>query len=93
MSLPQDVIDKIAMDAIILHRDDSGWRDLHRILKGRLFIKKTDNVFSPEIRFERVQRVDSFYSEDKPMYTWTRPHQRLQNLYVYGNPFPSYSFC
>lgn len=92
MSLPTEIVDKITRDAVVLSMYDLGWQPVHDMIKKCLFVKRTGNIFSPEIRFERAQRVDSFYCEKKPIYTWTRPHERLSNLYVYGNPFEGYSF-
>lgn len=91
MSLPEELVDRITTDAVLLTLYDLNWRPVHEMIKRCLFVKKTNYIFSPEIEFETVRRVESFFSEQVPIYTWTKPHERLNNLYVYGNPF-GYSF-
>ena len=92
MSLPQELVERITTDAAVLTLYELGWKPIHKMIKSCLFVKRTDNIFSPEVEFETVRRVDSFFSERTPIYTWTKPHERLSNLYVYGNPFEGYSF-
>lgn len=92
MSLPTEIVDKNTKDAIVLSMYDLGWQPVHDMIRNCLFIKRTDNIFSPEIRFERAQSVDSFYCEKKLIYTWFRPHERLSKMYMYDNPFEGYSF-
>lgn len=92
MNIPIEIVDRISTDAVVLRRNDLGWRSVHESIRHGLFVKRTDHIFSPEMGYHSIKRVDSFFCEDRPMYTWTRRHERLGNLYIYGNPFPRYEF-
>lgn len=92
MSLPLELVERITADAMVLRLYELGWQPIHEIIREGLFVKRTDNIFSPEMRFEYIRRVDTFFSERKPIYTWTKPQERLSNLYVYGSPIEGYSF-
>jgi len=69
MSLPTEIVDKHTKDAIVISMYDIWWQPVHDMIRNCLFVKRTDNIFSPEIRFERAQRVVSFYCEKKYIYT------------------------
>jgi len=73
------------------------WIDIHNFINMNrsLFLKKTNTqLFDNEIQFHSIIRTNSFYSENKKIYTWTKRSNLFQNtaFYVYGNPWPSYDF-
>jgi hypothetical protein len=52
-----------------------------------LILKQTQYT---TIDYEFVDRVDSFYMENNRKFVWLK--QWRSNIYIYGNPFSSYSF-
>ena len=61
------------------------------INKGIFFLKKTNNIYNSSFDYNNsIIRTESFYSEEKPIYTWQK--KGYGSLYIYGNPYPSYDF-
>ena len=60
------------------------------IIKSPLALKKTTHVFPETTKYSIIMRVDSFYLEDEKKFVWMTPWKG--NVYIYGNPFPSYNF-
>jgi hypothetical protein len=61
------------------------------IKNNTLFVKKTNNIYNKDYTFNKnLIRTEHFYSEDKKIYTWQKKYNNY--LYIYGNPFPKYSF-
>lgn len=57
------------------------------IKKKPLILKQTQYT---TIDYEFVERVDSFYMENNQKFVWLK--QWRPDIYIYGNPFSSYSF-
>ena len=63
---------------------------LSMINLGELYLKRTRNIYPETFSYnDSIIRTADFYSEYRRIYTWQRKFNDY--LYVYGNPFPSYS--
>lgn len=77
--------------SIIFTMENNMKETLEFIRKHKLFVKKTNNIYDNDFDFSSsVIRIHNFYSEERPIYKWQRKFN--DHLYIYGNPFPSYSF-
>lgn len=65
-------------------------RLLDTIKRGNFFVIKTDNIYDNDFEFNNCSRINSFYSENRKMYTWQK--KSYGSLYIYGNPFGQYDF-
>lgn len=63
---------------------------LEQLINRPLLVKKTNNIFWDEVEFLRIERVESYYIEKHKKYTWLK--QWKKDIFIYGNPFPCYSF-
>ena len=80
-----------------LPKTSQQWLDILSFInmKRSLFLKKTNNpFFDDHFTFLSIIRTQSFYSENKKIYTWTKRSTLFQNtnFYIYGNPWPTYDF-
>tara|TARA_B100001094_G_C18064581_1_gene736799 strand:+ start:575 stop:778 length:204 start_codon:yes stop_codon:yes gene_type:complete len=55
-----------------------------------LALKKTDYIFSHSISFHNILRVNDFYIENNKKFVWLSHWKG--NVFIFGNPFPSYNF-
>ena len=55
-----------------------------------LAVKKTNNIYSDKLAFSNIERIDNYYIENNKKFTWLKPWNG--NIYIYGDPFPSYNF-
>jgi len=62
----------------------------HQIINKPLVVKKTNNIYSDDITFLSIERVNSYYIENNRKFTWLKPWKG--NIFVFGNPFGGYSF-
>ena len=60
------------------------------IITKPLAVKKTNYVYEDNIHFSSIERVDSYYIENKKKFTWLKHWKG--NVYIYGNPFSGYNF-
>ena len=96
---------KIAMDAIILGRDDRGWRAVHDeittlgkpVVPGGcsgLFLRRTQGggIIPDGMRYHAITRTNSFFSEGRQIYNWTRRRRAYGDIvmWTYGQPFAHY---
>jgi len=89
-SIPEDIARSIELQSVVLRRADLGWRPiLDLIRKGCVFVKRTSHSEELGIKFGVAKSVDSFYSENEQLFTWTHrsPMFRSADMYVYGDPF------
>jgi len=57
-------------------------------IKTKPLILKHTNYTS--LKYDFIEQIDNFYIEGKQKFTWLKEWR--PNIYIYGNPFPSYSF-
>lgn len=62
----------------------------HQIINKPLIVKKTNNIYSDDITFLSIERVNDYYIENNRKFTWLKPWKG--NVFVFGNPFGGYSF-
>lgn len=63
---------------------------LNDIVKCPWILKLTPYIFDEHIIYEKIIRVKSFYIENNKKFVWLK--QWKNNMFIYGNPFSSYSF-
>lgn len=76
--LPDTLVNKICVDAVILKKNQYGWKDIHHYIQnGRLCLKMTSFTIDINMKYHKIDRVISviFYNE-KP-YIWLK----LNNIY------------
>lgn len=61
-----------------------------QIINKPLAVKKTNNIYSDKFVFSGAERIESYYIENNKKFTWLKPWNG--NIYIYGDPFPSYNF-
>tara|TARA_B110001450_G_C17575675_1_gene462706 strand:+ start:871 stop:1101 length:231 start_codon:yes stop_codon:yes gene_type:complete len=61
-----------------------------QIINKPLALKKTNNIYSDKFVFSAAERVESYYIENNKKFTWLKPWNG--NIYIYGDPSPSYNF-
>lgn len=62
----------------------------HQIINKPLVVKKTNNIYSDDITFLSIERVNDYYIENNRKFTWLKYWKG--NIFVFGNPFGGYSF-
>lgn len=62
----------------------------HQIINKLLVVKKTNNIYSDDITFLSIERVNDYYIKNNRKFTWLKPWKG--NIFVFGNPFGGYSF-
>ena len=64
---------------------------LKDIVDKPLALKLTSGAFSHDLstKFERADRVQNYYMEGNKKFTWMKKWKG--NVFIYGDPFPSYS--
>lgn len=62
----------------------------HQIINKPLVVKKTNNIYSDDITFLSIERVNDYYIENNRKFTWLKPWKG--DIFVFGNPFGGYSF-
>ena len=61
-----------------------------QITNKPLAVKKTNNIYGDKIVFSTADRIHSYYIENNKKFTWLKHWKG--NIYIYGDPFPSYNF-
>ena len=54
-----------------------------------IVLKRTDHIYPTEFEFETASRILSYYMEGKKKFVWMKHWKH--GVYIYGNPFQSYS--
>jgi hypothetical protein len=84
--LPKELQEKIILDSIILKKNNYGWNKIHNYFKhSELHLKKTNNIHSFEMKYEKIKRVVSLCFYNKP-YVWLMRTVPQSNMYYYNKP-------
>lgn len=62
----------------------------HEIINKPLVVKKTNNIYSDDITFLSIERINDYYIENNRKFTWLKHWKG--NIFIFGNPFGGYSF-
>ena len=62
----------------------------HQIINKPLAVKKTNNIYSDDITFLSIERINDYYIENNRKFTWLKHWKG--NIFIFGNPFGGYSF-
>ena len=83
--IPHFLINKIIVDATVLKRNELGWRQInHLINKNILYLRKTNNLYDPNIEFECSRRVTCLVKYERD-YMWLHATNDGGNAYCYDS--------
>ena len=58
LHIPQEIQNEIILNAIILEKNNNGWKNIHSQLKNsKTYLKRTDYVFDYGFEFEMAKRM------------------------------------
>tara|TARA_B100000925_G_C21824209_1_gene394270 strand:- start:387 stop:710 length:324 start_codon:yes stop_codon:yes gene_type:complete len=90
MNIPENLQNKIIMNAFIMKKNENNWLKIHNFLKTNyLKLKKTNNIYEEYFQYEAIDRTNGCFFVNKP-YIWLNKFYNT-NKYYYANS--SYSFC
>jgi hypothetical protein len=55
-TIPENIINKIILDSIILLKNQNGWRDVNARIKKPLRLRYTGCIYEPELKYYCIYR-------------------------------------
>jgi len=67
-NIPEDIINKIILDSIILLKNQNGWRQVNARIKKPLRLRYIGSIYEPELKYYCIYRryTDICYSPFEP---------------------------
>ena len=64
--LPDDIINQIVLDTIILLKNQNGWKEVNQRIKKPLRLRYIGSVYEPELKYYCIHRryadIDEYYN-------------------------------
>ena len=86
-SIPENIVEKIITDTIILKRNNSGWKKINKIITTQqLYVKRTDNQYNINVFYEKIWRVNKsiFFRGKKKPYMWLNTMKNNKLIHYYS---------
>ena len=81
--LPQNIQQKIIIDAMVLSRNELGWNKINKFITNNdICLCKTKNIYTTDIKFEGSRRVTQLLKYER-IYMWLQAANDGGNAYSY----------
>ena len=69
--LPDDILNKIILDYIILLKNQNGWRQINERIKKPLRLRYIGSIYEPELKYHCIYRryadMNEYYESFEPI--------------------------
>ena len=55
-NIPDDILEKIILDSIILLKNENGWREVNSRIKKPLRLRYIGSIYEPELKYHCIER-------------------------------------
>jgi hypothetical protein len=70
-NIPDDIINKIILDSIILLKNQNGWRQVNARIQKPLRLRYIGSIYEPELKYYCIYRryadIDEYYNSFEPI--------------------------
>ena len=69
-NIPEDIINRIILDSIILLKNQNGWRQVNARIRKPLRLRYIGSIYEPELKYYCIHRryadIDEYYKSFEP---------------------------